>query len=71
MERLGLVWAYPVRLTIVAELQMREMTVKEFHDQVGGATLRSLEWHFGGLLKHGWLRLVKTRKDGPVRPSHV
>jgi hypothetical protein len=71
LSRLGIVWAYPLRLTIVTELYMREMSVSEFFYEFGGSSLGNLYWHFQTLVEHGWLRKVRTKPGGRGRPQVV
>jgi len=71
LNRLGVVWAYPLRLTIVTELYMREMSVTEFFYEFGGGSLGNIRWHFQKLVDHGWLRKVRTRKGSRGRPQDV
>jgi hypothetical protein len=71
LSRLGVVWAYPLRLTIVTELYMKEMSVTEFFHDFGGGSLGNVRWHFQKLVEHGWLRKVRTRKGDRGRPQHV
>lgn len=71
LSRLGVVWAYPLRLTIVTELYMREMSVTEFVNEFGGGSLGKVRWHFRKLAEHGWLRKVRTRKGSRGRPQDV
>lgn len=69
--RLGVVYADSLRLTIVTELWMREMSPKQFFDEVGGPSRDSVRKHFETLWRYGWLRRVRIRSDGPGRPGWV
>jgi DNA-binding HxlR family transcriptional regulator len=71
LSRLGVVWAYPLRLTIVTELYMREMSVTEFFHEFGGGSVGNMRWHFQKLAEHGWLRKVRSKKEGRGRPQDV
>src|SRR6476620_2896023 len=71
LSRLGVVWAHPLRLTIVTELYMREMSVTEFFNEFGGSSLGNGRWHFQKLLEHGWIRKVRTKKVARGRPQDV
>lgn len=71
LSRLGVVWAYPLRLTIVTELYMREMSVTEFFNEFGGGSLGNVRWHFQRLTEHGWIRKVRTRQGSRGRPQNV
>ena len=50
---------------------MREMSPKQFFDEVGGHSRDSVRKHFETLWRYGWLRRVKIRSDGPGRPGWV
>lgn len=69
--RLGVVYADSLRLTIVTELWMREMSPKQFFDEVGGPSQESVRRHFETLWRYGWLRRVKTRSEPTGRPGWV
>lgn len=69
LARLGIVWAYPLRLTIVTELYMREMSVTEFFERFGGGSKGNVGYHFRKLVEHGWLRKVRTRPGPRGRPQ--
>lgn len=71
LSRLGVVWAYPLRLTIVTELYMRELSVTEFFEEFGGGSIGNVHWHFQKLVEHGWLRKVRTKKGARGRPQNV
>lgn len=68
LARLGLVYAHPIRLKIVTELYMREMSATQFHEEFGGGVTKNLvHWHFRQLASHGWLRKVRKEKNGSGR----
>jgi hypothetical protein len=71
LTRLGVVWASPLRLTIVTELHMREMSATEFYKEFGGGSVGNINGHFQTLAKHGWLRMVREKRAGPGRPHKV
>jgi DNA-binding HxlR family transcriptional regulator len=71
LARLGVVWAYPLRLTIVTELYMREMSVTEFFEKFGGGSKGNVRWHFQKLVEHGWLRKVRRKKGPRGRPQQL
>lgn len=49
---------------------MREMSPKQFFDEVGGATYDSVRKHFKRLEEYGWLRKVRSaRPSGRGRPQ--
>ncbi len=58
-----------IRLTIVTELYMREMGVREFYETVGGSSYDSVRRHFLKLVDYGWLRKVRTAAVGRGRPE--
>lgn len=63
--RLSVVYADPVRLKIVNELYLREMSPSGFHRAFGGMPLSRVAKHFARLRETGWLRLVrKGRGEG-------
>jgi hypothetical protein len=71
LVRLGVVYADSLRLTILTELWMREMSPSQFFDEVGGSSLNSVRKHFERLEKFSWLRRVRQRSEGPGRPEWV
>src|SRR6188472_1360841 len=71
LARLGVVWAYPLRLTIVTELYMREMSATEFFKEFGGSSIGNVRWHFQKLREHGWLRFVRTKSGPRGRPQNL
>lgn len=73
LTRLGLVYAHPIRLKIVTELYMREMSATQFFEEFGGANKNLIHWHFKQLALHGWLRKVRSEKkqSGRGRPQDV
>jgi hypothetical protein len=64
LSRLSIVYANPVRLRIVTELGMEEMSPQGFYKAFGGGSLKSIERHFRILTDYGWLRFVRTRNVG-------
>jgi hypothetical protein len=71
LERLGILYAEQIRMTIVTELYMREMSPKQFFEQVGGSSYDSVRRHFVKLVEYGWLRRVRTEASGRGRPEHL
>lgn len=71
LTRLGLVYAHPIRLKIVTELYMREMSPTQFWEEFGGGTKNLVHWHFRQLADHGWIRKVRSAKAkaGRGRPQ--
>jgi len=74
LTRLGMVYAYPIRLKIVTELYTRRMSPTQFFQEFGGTdTQNAVHWHFKQLVSHGWLQKVKTekRRVGRGRPQDL
>lgn len=69
LERLGIVYMEQIRLTIVTELYMREMGVRQFYDTMGGSSYASVRRHFLKLAEHGWIRWVRDATTGRGRPE--
>jgi DNA-binding transcriptional ArsR family regulator len=67
LSRLAVVFADPVRLKIVSELFLREMSPSEFFEAHGGGTLSRVDAHFKRLARFGWLRLVRKESGGGRR----
>lgn len=64
LERLGVLYAYPVRMKIVTELYRREMSPTQWIEEFGGGSYGMIYGHFTRLEKFGWLRKVRTWKAG-------
>ena len=69
-RRLAVVFVDPIRLKIVSELFLREMSPSQFHAAYGGGSLRQVAAHFRRLQEFGWLRLVR-REGGRGRRGGV
>jgi DNA-binding transcriptional ArsR family regulator len=67
LARLAVVFADPLRLKIVSELFMREMSPTQFYEAYGGGSLSRVDRHFKRLAEHGWLRLVRKASGGRRR----
>lgn len=67
LRRLAVVFADELRLKIVAELYMREMSPSGFHAEFGGGSVTRVDRHFKRLAEHGWLRLVRSESGGQRR----
>lgn len=63
LRRLAVVFAVELRMRIVVELYMREMSAPQFHREFGGGTPARISQNFASLTKKNWLRLVS--KEGP------
>ncbi len=66
-QRIAKVLADPLRVKIVSELGMREMSPKQFHEQFGGGSLSRVSRAFEVLIEYGWLRQTKTETGGKRR----
>lgn len=55
-----MVFADPIRLTIVTALFQREMSPSQFYVRYGGGTLSRVDKHFTRLTQYGWLRKVRS-----------
>jgi DNA-binding PadR family transcriptional regulator len=71
LRRLSIVFALELRLKIVAELHMRQMSVKQFHEEFGGGSLARVDRSFKALAKEGWLRRVRSAGPGGNRRGAV
>ena len=59
-----------IRLTIVTELHMREMGMRQFYETVGGTSYDSVRRQFLKLEENGWIRKVRTAAvEGRGRPE--
>ena len=62
-------WSMPirVRIEIVTEAYMREMSPKVFFDEFGGGSLSRVSQHFEKLAAGEWLWLERTETGGRRR----
>jgi DNA-binding transcriptional ArsR family regulator len=67
LRRLSVAFADPLRLKIITELYLREMSSTEFFEAFGGGSVPRVNRHFKALAKHGWLTLVRTKTGGRRR----
>jgi hypothetical protein len=67
LRRLSVVWAAPLRLKIVTELYLREMSPKQFHAEFGGGSMSRIDKTFKKLAEHGWLRYIHSKGPGGSR----
>lgn len=67
LQRLAVVFADELRLKIVTELYMREMSPKQFYEEFGGGSIPRVDRHFKRLAVYGWLRLIRTESGGGRR----
>lgn len=71
LRRLSVVFALELRLKIVAELYMRQMSVRQFHEEFGGGSLARVDRSFKALAREGWLRHVRSAGPGGARRGGV
>ena len=65
--RMAKLMADELRMKIVLELNMRDMSPKEFFEEFGGGSLPRVCRAFDLLVEYGWLYLVKTETGGRRR----
>jgi hypothetical protein len=63
LRRLAVVFAVELRMKIVVELYMRDMSAPQFYREFGGGSPARISQNFNALAKKNWLRLV--RNEGP------
>lgn len=68
LRRLAVVFAVELRMKIVIELYMREMSAVQFHAEFGGGAPSRVSQNFTRLAKEGWLRYMYSK--GPGGPRH-
>jgi hypothetical protein len=71
LRRLSVVFAVELRLKIVAELYMREMSPKQFFEEFGGGSISRVTQNFERLVETGWLRYVRSEGPGGKRRGGV
>ncbi len=69
LQRMGVLFADPLRERIVTELYMREMSPSGFHAEFGGGSVPRVDRHFKRLAEHGWLTFVRSESGGRRRGS--
>src|SRR5882672_11258845 len=67
LRRLSVVFAIELRMKIVVELFMREMSAQQFYEEFGGGSSRRVSQNFTRLAKEGWLRHVYSKGPGGTR----
>lgn len=67
LRRLSIVWASALRLKIVTELYLREMSPKQFRAEFGGGSLSRIDKNFKMLVKYRWLRHSWSEGPGGAR----
>ncbi len=68
LRRLSVVFAVELRMKIVIELYMREMSARQFHEEFGGGAPSRVSQNFTRLADESWLRYV--RSEGPGGSRH-
>ena len=63
LRRMSVVFAVELRLKIVCELYMREMSPTRFYEEFGGGSISRVTRNFERLAEAGWLEYI--RKEGP------
>jgi hypothetical protein len=71
LRRLSVAFAIELRLKIIAELYMREMSAKQFHEEFGGGSIARITRNFEKLAEHGWLEYVRSEGPGGKRRGGV
>lgn len=71
LKRLSVVFAIELRLKIVVELNQREMSPKQFHEEFGGGSLSRVSRNFDRLAETGWLRRMRSEGPGGSRRGGV
>jgi hypothetical protein len=67
LRRLSVVFASQLRIKIVTELYLREMSPKQFHAEFGGGSMSRVDKTFKKLAEHGWLRYIHSKGPGGSR----
>jgi hypothetical protein len=71
LRRLSVVFAIEIRLKIVTELYMREMSPKQFYEEFGGGSISRVMRNFEKLEEYGWLRYVRSEGPGGKRRGGI
>lgn len=67
LRRLSVVFAVELRLRIVTELYMQEMSPTQFFKKFGGGSVSRVTRNFERLAEHGWLRYIRSESGGDRR----
>jgi hypothetical protein len=67
LRRLSVVFAIELRLKIVTELYLREMSPTQFYGEFGGGSVSRVDRNFKRLAEHGWLELIRSESGGDRR----
>ena len=63
LRRMSVVFAVQLRMKILAELYLREMSPTRFYEEFGGGSISRVTRNFERLAEAGWLEYI--RKEGP------
>jgi hypothetical protein len=67
MLRLSKVFVDPLRMKVLAECNLREMSPKQFHQEFGGGSLSRVSRVFDVLVEYDWLEPTRTETGGERR----
>lgn len=65
--RMAKLFADPLRIKILSELSMRDMSPKQFFAEFGGGSLSRVARHFKALFDYDWIELVEEKSGGRRR----
>lgn len=71
LRRLSVVMGVELRLRIVTELYMREMSPTQFYEEFGGGSVSRVTRNFERLEGTGWLRYIRSEGPGGKRRGGV
>ncbi len=71
LRRLSIVFGVELRLKIVTELYMREMSPTQFHEEFGGGSISRVTRNFDRLAEAGWLKFIRSEGPGGSRRGGV
>lgn len=71
LRRLSVIFEVALRMKIVLELYMREMSARQFYEEFGGGSLSRVSQNFTRLAEGGWLRHVHSEGPGGTRHGGV
>jgi hypothetical protein len=71
LRRLSVVFASELRIKIVTELYLREMSPKQFHTEFGGGSMSRIDKTFKKLAEHSWLRYIHSKGPGGSRRGAI
>lgn len=71
LRRLSVVFAVELRLKIVTELYMREMSPTRFYEEFGGGSISRITRNFERLEESGWLEYIRSEGPGGSRRGGV